>query len=362
MARDPGIPTRGAGGGREEALGGVPGKASTRSADGMEVTVQPLNRVIRVQPGANLLEALQAAQVPMSYSCMAGRCGTCRCRVIHGEVHEGRGEQQRPFDVDESFVLACQTYVTEPCTIEIPEPDEIVVHPARILKATVAAIEDLTHDIKRLILTPAKPIEFSPGQYVQLQFTPAHVRPFSMAGLPGDGNLEFHVRMVPAGRATGYIAGALKVGDTVKVTGPLGSAYLRRKHEGRMLCVAGGTGLAPILSILRGAVQEDMHNPIHLYFGVRSQRDVYGLAWLRQLQHRHPALAVHVVVASGGDPATQRCGLVTRAIEDDLGDLAGWRAYICGSPPMVEAATLVARRKGIDADRVHADAFYTQGT
>ena len=86
----------------------------------------------------------------MSYSCMAGRCGTCRCKVIDGEVLDGGREVQRPLDGRDAYVLACQTFITEPCTIEIPEPDEIVVHPARIIKATVAAIEDMTHDIKRL--------------------------------------------------------------------------------------------------------------------------------------------------------------------------------------------------------------------
>ena len=328
----------------------------------MEILVQPLNRVIRVDPGANLLKALQDAQVPMSYSCMAGRCGTCRCRVLDGEVMEGGGEQRRPFDGEQDFVLACQTYITESCTIEIPEPDEVVVHPARIVKATVAAIEDLTHDIKRLVLRPAKPVEFSPGQYVQLQFTPEHVRPYSMAGLTGDGLFEFHIRLVPDGRVTGYISRDLKVGDAVKVSGPLGSAYLRRKHEGPMLCVAGGTGLAPILSILRGAAAQGMKNPVHLYFGVRSPRDVYGMPWLEQLKREHPGLTVHVVVTSGGDPAIQRCGLVTDAIEQDHGDLNGWRAYLCGSPPVVEAATVVARRRGIAAEHIYADAFYTQGT
>jgi naphthalene 1,2-dioxygenase ferredoxin reductase component len=328
----------------------------------MEVLVQPLNRVIRVQPGANLLQALQAAQIPMSYSCMAGRCGTCRCRVLDGEVMDGGSEQQRLVDGDDSFVLACQTYVTEPCTIEIPEPDEVVVHPARIVKATVAALEDLTHDIKRLVLRPAKPLEFSPGQYVQLQFTPEHARPYSMAGLTDDGLFEFHVRLVPDGRVTGYIAHELKVGDAVKVSGPLGSAYLRRRHEGPMLCVAGGTGLAPILSILRGAIAQGMANPIHLYFGVRSPRDIYGMPWLEQLKRDHPRLNVHVVVTSGGNAATHRMGLVTDAIEKDHGDMSAWRAYLCGSPPMVEAATVVARRKGIAAAHIYADAFYTQGT
>lgn len=328
----------------------------------MEVLVQPLNRTVHVEPGANLLEALRAAQVPMSYSCMAGRCGTCRCKLVAGEVMEGGAEQQRPSNGGDAYVLACRTYITEPCTIEIPEPDEIVVHAARIVKATVAALEDLTHDIKRVVLKPAKPIEFSPGQYVQLQFTPEHVRPYSMAGLSDDGTFEFHVRLVADGRVTGYIAQQLKVGDAVKVSGPLGSAYLRRKHEAPMLCVAGGTGLAPILSILRGAIEGGMRNPIHLYFGVRSPRDVYGLEPLKALQQAHPELKVHVVVGSGGDAATQRCGLVTQAIEQDLGDLDGWRAYLCGSPPMVEAATLVAQSKGIAPEHVYADAFYTQGT
>lgn len=328
----------------------------------MEIVVQPLNRVIRVEPGANLLQALQAAQVPMSYSCMAGRCGTCRCRVVDGEVLAGAGQEQRPLDGDGSFVLACQTWLTRPCTIEIPEPDEVVVHPARIVRASVRAIEDLTHDIKRLVLRPAKPIEFSAGQYVQLQFTPDHARPYSMAGLAGDTDLEFHVRLVPGGRVTGYIAHQLKLGDAVKVSGPLGSAYLRRRHAGPMLCVAGGTGLAPILSILRGAAAEGMRNPIHVYLGVRSPRDVYGLAWLQHLQREHPLLSVQVVVASGGDPAVHRGGLVTQAIVQDLGDLSGWRAYLCGSPPMVEAATRLAREKGIAAGHIHADAFYPQGT
>lgn len=85
----------------------------------MDILVQPLNRVIRAEPGVNLLDALRAAQVPMSYSCLSGRCGICRCRVLSGEVPDGGREQQRPLDGVDGAVLACQTYVTEPCTIEV---------------------------------------------------------------------------------------------------------------------------------------------------------------------------------------------------------------------------------------------------
>lgn len=159
----------------------------------MEVLIQPMQRVIDVEPGANLLDALRNAQVPMSYSCMAGRCGTCRCKVVAGDVLESGGTQQNPLDRRDAYVLACQTFLTAPCSIEIPEPDEVVVHPARIIKANVQAVEALTHDIKRVVLKPSKPIEFSPGQYAQLQFTTEHARPYSMSGVAGDETLgEFN--------------------------------------------------------------------------------------------------------------------------------------------------------------------------
>jgi ferredoxin-NAD(P)+ reductase (naphthalene dioxygenase ferredoxin-specific) len=183
-----------------------------------------------------------------------------------------------------------------------------------------------------------------------------------MAGLAGDTMLEFHVRVVPGGRVSGYIARDLKPGDTVRASGPLGSAYLRTKHDGPMLCVAGGTGLAPILSILRGAIAQGMTNPVHVYFGVRSPRDVYGLDWLAEIERLHAAIKLHVVVASGGDPREQRCGVVTEVIQQDIGNLEGWCAYLCGSPPMVEAATVLARHRGIDPARIYADAFYNQPT
>ena len=327
----------------------------------MEIHVRPQRRTLHVAAGVNLLDALRANDVPVSYSCMAGRCGTCRCKVLVGGVLESGREAQRPLATDDGYVLACQTFVTEPCTVEIVEPDEVVVHTARTIKATVVAIEDATHDIKRLRLQPAKPLDFSPGQYAQLQFTPEHSRPYSMAGLAGDGELEFHVRLVPQGRDTGYIAQDLKVGDAVRVSGPLGSAYLRRQHTGPMLCVAGGTGLAPILSIVRGALAAGMHNPLHLYFGVRSERDIYGQAWLADLQRQHPALTVHTVLASGRAPGC-RTGLVTEAIAQDWPGLAGFRAYLCGAPPMVEAASLLVRQRGVLPAQIYADAFYASGT
>ncbi|WP_207002455.1 2Fe-2S iron-sulfur cluster-binding protein [Trinickia mobilis] len=328
----------------------------------MELIVHPLDRTLAFSPGANLLEVLREHNVPISYSCTAGRCGTCRCKVTRGSVLVSGSETQITRMNEGQFALACMSVLTENCEIEVPEPDEVVTHPARVLKATVVAIEDMTHDIKRIVLRPAKPLSFSPGQYAQVQFTPNHIRPYSMASLASDEELEFHVRLVPGGRVSGYINTELAVGHSVRVSGPLGTAYLREKHSGPMLCVAGGTGLAPILSIVRGAMGAHMTNPIYLYFGVRSPRDVYGVNWLEDLARDCPNLSVQVVSTSDTTGQSMRTGLVTDAIASDWGDsLKDFRAYLCGSPPMVEAATLLLKQRGIPPEHVYADAFYAVG-
>ncbi len=326
----------------------------------MEVVVQPGARVLTVQPGANLLETLRAQGVPISHSCMSGRCGTCRCRVLAGEVLESGREIRRTSphaDADGHYVLACMSALTGPCVIEVPEPDEVVTHPARVLKAKVEALDPLTHDILRLRLRSAKPLDFSPGQYATLQFTPEHIRPYSMAGIAGDDLLEFHIRLVPGGRVSGYVRDTLRVGDAVRVSGPLGTAYLRSRHDGPMLCVAGGTGLAPVMSIVRGALAAGMRNDIHVYAGARTGSDVYGMDVLRGLASEFPNLRVHSVVATG-EAGGARAGLVTDAFVGDWPALAGWRAYLCGSPAMVDAAALVAVRQGLAPTHIHADAFY----
>lgn len=336
----------------------------------MEVSVQPLGQRFDVAPGTNLLNALIERQIPISYSCLSGRCGTCRCKVVSGQVDEAAGYDYQHGLADDAagdrYVLACQSTVASDCTVELPEVDEVVVHPAKILKATVLAIESLTHDIKRLVLKPAKPLSFSPGQYATLQFTPAHIRPYSMAGLDADDTLEFHIRRVPGGAVTGYVDEQLKVGDAVRVSGPLGTSYLRTRHDGPMICVAGGTGLAPVLSIVRGALARGMDNPIEIYVGARSPDDVYGLDWLRALAERHRAIRLHVVTTTGAgsDGALDyRPGHVTDAVATDFAGAAtllGWRAYLCGAPPMVDAATRLLRERGIDPAHIHADAFYAK--
>lgn len=326
----------------------------------MYLEVRPLGRRLGFSRGENLLDVLMRENVPVSYSCTAGRCGTCRCKVLDGDVDERLAIAPHLLPADGvRRVLACQTWLDSDCVIEIPEPDEVVVHPAKVLKATVVEIHDATHDIRVLRLKPAKSLAFAPGQYATLQFSPEYARQYSMAGLDHDELLEFHVRLVPNGRVSGYVANSLSVGDTVRVSGPLGTSYLRRKHEGPMICVAGGTGLAPVLSIVRGALESGMRNPIHVYFGVRSEQELYGDARLADLSERYSNLHFHIVVSSGDVRDGHRRGLVTEAVAQDWPVLEGWRAYLCGAPIMVDAARGLLVNRGVNDDHIYADAFYT---
>ncbi|MFK4442382.1 ferredoxin-NAD(P)+ reductase (naphthalene dioxygenase ferredoxin-specific) [Caballeronia udeis] len=339
----------------------IPSIDQTGDTGVMDVSILPLRRTLDVRAGENLLDVLRANQIPISYSCMSGRCGTCRCKLASGRVLvTGSEDSSAPSGMGES-VLACQTTLVEDCAIEIPDVDEVVVHPAKILKTTVLAIEDLTHDIKRVRLGLPKPFEFSPGQYANLQFAPHHARPYSMAVTQNPDEIEFHIRLVPDGRVTSYVANDLKVGDSVRLSGPLGTAYLRRKTDGPIVCIAGGTGLAPILSILRGMADIGMNNPVHVYFGVRSSIDIYGEPWLSELRSRLPHMSFHIVVASGMDSADYRGGVVTQAVSDDWSHMQGWTAYVAGAPVMVEAASMLLRQRGMAPERIYADAFYSTG-
>lgn len=123
----------------------------------------------------------------------------------------------------------------------------------------------------------------------------------------------------------------------------------------------GGTGLAPILSILGGAIAAGMKNRMHLYFGVRSLQDIYGLEQLTALQALHPSLTIEIVITTSHEKKSgARTGLVTEAIAQDIPGLQGWRAYVCGAPPMVEATAALIRQRGIEEQHVYADAFYVR--
>lgn len=311
-----------------------------------------------------LTNALQAG-VSFPHNCQSGNCGACKCELIDGDVLElpyseyalSAEERRR------NLILACRAQVWGDCTVRLLEAEELVLHPSRVMRCRVEAITDLTHDIKglKLSIREGGPYTFTAGQHAHLKFGSAiPARNYSMANHPADESLEFHIRAVPRGQASGYVHTSLHAGDEVKVSGPLGNAYLREHHRGPILAVAGGSGMAPIKSICAAALQADPNRKIQLYFGVRDARDVYVEDYLEQLAERHPNFAFEVVVSQPMRPTSRRKGMIREAVAADFSSFDGYKAYVAGPPPMVEAVQQLLLDKAMALRDIHADAFYSQ--
>jgi CDP-4-dehydro-6-deoxyglucose reductase/ferredoxin-NAD(P)+ reductase (naphthalene dioxygenase ferredoxin-specific) len=229
-----------------------------------------------------------------------------------------------------------------------------------VLKCRVQSLDRLTHDTWRLRLSieSGGPFAFSAGQFAEVEFpfAPGQPRQYSIASRPDEPLLEFHVRE-SAGGVTAALGERLSPGAELRVTGPHGHAYLRRASDVPVIAIGGGSGIAPLRAILSTRRLEGARAPLHLYFGVRSERDVYAEAELRELAEAVPGSSLNVVLSEPDAGTRRRTGLVTEAVDRDFASLAGFRAYLSGPPAMVEAAAALLRRKGLAARDIHSDAF-----
>lgn len=326
---------------------------------------------VTVEMGQTILEAAIAQGVPYPHGCRSGNCGACKSRLISGDV-EMSSCSEFALTEDEKrsgLVLACRSTPWEDVEIAWLGEDETIAHPIRRMTCRVAALDDMTHDIKRVrleILTGG-PFGFSAGQYCRLIFSGQGARDYSMGNTPDERLLEFHIRHVSGGGASEYVARALAVGEEVRVEGPFGTSWLREAHRGPIVALAGGSGLAPIKSMVEHALNLGMKQDIHLYFGVRSERDLYLEEHFESLHEIHSNLKfIPVLSDADADPkekseaAGRRIGFVHAAVAADFAELDGCKAYLAGPPPMVEAATTMLLDRGARREDIHADAFYTE--
>ncbi|MFU0506353.1 2Fe-2S iron-sulfur cluster-binding protein [Pseudaminobacter sp. NGMCC 1.201702] len=330
------------------------------------VDIRQARTSLKVEHGHTILDAALAAGIPYPHGCRSGRCGSCKSRLIEGEV-ELLQHSRFALTEDEKadgLILACRAVPqTDAAVAWLGSDDDDAVETPRQIQTVVTGLEDLTHDIKlvRLASSDGEPLLFSAGQYAQVGFDGMPSRSYSMANRHGDDSLEFHVRRVPGGVASQHVHDALKIGDRARLEFPLGSSYLRQHHSGPILCVAGGSGLAPIKSIVETALAHGMKQPIHVYFGARTERDLYLVDHFRSLAGRHPTLSFTPVLSEAATQGYRR-GFVTQAIVEDLADFDGWKAYVAGPPAMVDATMEAVFARGLQSDDMHADVFFTPDT
>jgi ferredoxin-NAD(P)+ reductase (naphthalene dioxygenase ferredoxin-specific) len=244
----------------------------------------------------------------------------------------------------------------------IDEDEKAILHPQQRLTCRVVDLAPLTHDITRLRLAveTGGPFVFSAGQYAALRFAELPPRDYSMANRPDEALLEFHVRRMGAGSASAYVTEELQPGERVVVDGPFGSCHLRENRAGPILALAGGSGLAPIKSIVETALAQGRHQPIHLYYGARDERDIYLEEHFRALAAAQANFRYTPVLSEPRRPSTRRSGLLHEALAADFADLAGVKAYLAGPPAMVEATTELLEARGVPRHDIHADAFYSE--
>jgi naphthalene 1,2-dioxygenase ferredoxin reductase component len=332
------------------------------------VTVADTGQAVTAEGGDTVLSALLEHGVGFAYSCQSGNCGTCKCELLSGEILELEYSEHALSAAERArnIVLACRSQVWGDVSVRRLDAEEFVVHPSRILRCRVVGLQRATHDVLRLRLEVLSggPYAFSPGQFARLSFpfARAEERDYSMANTPDEGVLEFHIRVMPQGAVSRRVSESLKAGDEVRVSGPLGAAYLRQNHPGPMLCVSGGTGLAPIRAIVRAALDAGMRQPLHLYAGMRAERDVYLEDELAALAAQNRNLNLQIVLSDErvveGGGRLRRQGLVSDVVAADFRDLSGFKVYVAGPPPMVDAVTALARSRGVPGRDIHADAFY----
>jgi CDP-4-dehydro-6-deoxyglucose reductase/ferredoxin-NAD(P)+ reductase (naphthalene dioxygenase ferredoxin-specific) len=315
--------------------------------------------------GETILQSLLEAGVPFPHNCQSGNCGACKCELVEGDVLDLPYSEYAlsPEERARNLILACRTQVWGDCSVRLLDSDELVVHPSRYLRCRVAAIEDVTHDIRRLELEieSGGPFTFSAGQHARLKFAPGiPERSYSMSNRPDEAKLEFLIRLVPNGRASGYVFMNVRAGAEVIVSGPVGNAYLRPKHAGPILAIAGGSGMAPIKSIIETALAEDPGRVVHCYFGVRDERDVYWEARLLELAALHPNVRVHIVLSQPSAATSRRTGTLAQAVAEDFEQLESFKAYVAGPPGMVESVQRELVKVGLPTRDIHADAFYSQ--
>lgn len=327
------------------------------------VSIPQAGRSLKVQEDQTILLAALAAGIPYPHGCKSGRCGSCKSRLVDGEVDllPHTPFALSPQERADGLILACRAQPRTDATVAwLGGEDEIADIPVRRFEGTIAALEEATHDIKlvRIRLDARGRFEFKAGQYARLSYPGAPPRDYSVASRPDEELIEFHIRRVPAGSASQRIWAFAAAGDRVVIEGPFGSAFLREKHSGPILGIAGGSGLAPVKAVVETALAKGMGQPIRIYFGARARRDLYLLERFSTLTQRHSNLTFVPVLSEEHGPGF-RPGYVADAVAEDLRDLDGWKAYLAGPPPMVDAAGPILLERGLRAADIHADVFFT---
>lgn len=324
-------------------------------------------KVIQTKGGNMLLGALASENIYIPSACGGkATCGLCKLSIT-----EGAGPilpTEEPYlskdEIEKKVRLSCQVKVKNDLKLKIPKE----IFSIRQFSAKVTKIEDLTYDIKEVFLkfTESVKIDFKAGQYMQLHSKPYDkikegvIRAYSISSPPyvKDG-VEHMIRLVPGGICTTFVHQHLKQGDEVTLSGPYGDFYLRGEGCDELIFIAGGSGLAPIKSLVLDIIEKKIDKKMVFYFGAVSKKDLFYVQFFEDIAKKHtnfryvPALSK----PEETDNWKGETGLITDVLDRHVKDSFKSEAYLCGSPGMINACITVLNKKGFTDDKIFFDKF-----
>ena len=334
-----------------------------------EVRMAANGKTFQVKEGESILTAALRQGVMLPYSCKNGTCGSCKGVVQSGEVHY-------PFhpplalersDIADGYALMCQAEPIEDLLIDVREIEAVRDIQVRLLPARVVEKILLAENVVRLRLKlpKAQRLQFLAGQYVDVLLAGGKRRAFSIASCPSlEDEIELHIRHVDGGDFTGYVFDQLNERDILRLEGPQGNFFIRNDQPERpMILMGGGTGFAPLKSMIENLLEHGDQRDIHLYWGTRNHAELYldelPSLWAREHDRIHYRRAISEPNSSPGatDGNDAFPGFVHEAVLADFPDLSAYDIYMSGPPAMIDAARQAFRLHEMDERRLYYDSF-----
>ncbi len=344
-------------------------------ADKHTVRFEPVGIEIEIDEGQTVLRGASEQGIMLMHGCKEGQCAACKSFVLDGEdieLDKYSTFALPDFEKEEGFTLLCRAHVYEDVTIELLNYDEEMIHsglPIQSATVEVVANTPVTHDMRHLVvkLVGSEPFQFFPGQYVDVTVpgSDQEIRSFSMANVSAaeSGQLEFVIRIYPGGLFSGILESGLQPGERLEINGPFGVFTLRDGRDSDLVFVGGGAGMAPILSVLRSLAEKGSTRKATYYYGARRRRDLCFESELAALSERLPNFRFVPALSEPDDePWEGERGLITEVVSAHEKDLTGADCYVCGPPPMVEAAMETLGKLGADSKHIYYDKFTTTGS
>lgn len=341
-----------------------------------KVTLEPVGVEMEVEEGETVLEAAFRQGVALMHGCKEGQCSTCKSLLLDGDVEMERYSTfaLNDFEKEEGLILLCKSIPYSDLTVELLQYDEDALKvsvPIKTFKTVVEEIESLTHDIRRLTLTLVEPnnITFHSGQFVDVYLPGTDsYRSYSMSNTPSQSDrLEFMIKIFKGGRFSTLLDEQFTKGYQLDVRGPFGNCIRREESKGAMFMIGGGSGMAPLWSILNDMAEKGVNRKITFFYGARTKRDLFYLEKFAEITEK---LEGFTFIPALSEPLPEdnwdgETGFITDVLKRHLDPAVAGKdmeAFLCGPAVMIDAGIALLREAGVTPDRIFFDKFVPAST